>query len=675
MAKRDAGSASSKSRAGMVVDTVGDVIVDAAGAVTPLSKSAAKELRKLEKRLASARKTETKRAQQLAAALGSKGRKQVAKRQKQLAAAEADVAGLAAKLAAAASSAAGSAASSVGGVASSVGGALGGAASSVGGAVGGAASSAGGAVAGAARTVGGAALQASQAVSPARGTSGAGATAGTKRTTTRTAKTRRRTTTARRRTTAKPAASGTGTAASADTVRRSPPRPSPRRRSRPRRPASPQRPRSPHRPARPRRPRRLRRQRPRRPRPNPARPSRPRPSRPRPSRQVRRSRSRPSDQVARGGCPEAACDQIDRQAPDDPTARRTSCCTAGRRRQRDQLRRSRTDTRSCQPTRGQPSALPSTSARTRSICWSRASPATGSSSLVDESVFLGLGAAVAERGYLGRPARAELAATLARLRRDRPRPRGRDRSPSWAPSRSVARRTPPAIVHEVEAAAATPLHVLSHEEEAYPHGHRRDRGPAGHPRDPRRRHRWRQHRVLRRRTPAIGRGRSACGSARPGSAVASSQHDPPTSAELDAMRWLAADALPRALPTPRPVEIVAVGGTASNLLKVLPDAAARPAPDPGAHRRGRRRSWRMEPSAAAAERHGSTRSGPASCRPGRRSSMRILRALRRRDDPRLGGRDPRGGRAGGHACRPGLARPAGGARARLAHVTHRGRGR
>ena len=43
------------------VDTVTDVVVDAKGAVTPLSKGAAKELRRLEKRLTSARKTEAKR--------------------------------------------------------------------------------------------------------------------------------------------------------------------------------------------------------------------------------------------------------------------------------------------------------------------------------------------------------------------------------------------------------------------------------------------------------------------------------------------------------------------------------------------------------------------------------------------------------------------------------------
>ena len=35
--------------------------------------------------------------------------------------------------------------------------------------------------------------------------------------------------------------------------------------------------------------------------------------------------------------------------------------------------------------------------------------------LVDESAFLGLGSAVAERGYLGRTARADLTATLERF--------------------------------------------------------------------------------------------------------------------------------------------------------------------------------------------------------------------------------------------------------------------
>src|SRR4249920_2105367 len=114
MAKREDGSASGRSRTGVVIDTVSGVIVDAKGVVTPLSKRAAKELHKLEEQLALARKTETKRLRQLAAALGSKGRKEITKRRKQAAEAEAEVAALAAKLASLASTAASSAATTVG---------------------------------------------------------------------------------------------------------------------------------------------------------------------------------------------------------------------------------------------------------------------------------------------------------------------------------------------------------------------------------------------------------------------------------------------------------------------------------------------------------------------------------------------------------------------------------
>ncbi len=48
-------------------------------------------------------------------------------------------------------------------------------------------------------------------------------------------------------------------------------------------------------------------------------------------------------------------------------------------------------------------------------------------------------------------------------------------------------------------------------------------------------------------------------------------HDPPTAAELAAIRAAAAEAV-RGAPTTRPGEILAVGGTASNLVKVLPAA-------------------------------------------------------------------------------------------------------
>ena len=144
MAKRDDGG--SKGRRDVVVDTVADVIVDARGVVTPLSKSARKELRKLEKQLVAARKTESKRVRQLATAIATKGRKQVARRRKQVAESESEVAHLASRVAALATAAASTAVSAASSAADVVGGAVG----------------------GAARTVGAAAVQATQVVTPIR---------------------------------------------------------------------------------------------------------------------------------------------------------------------------------------------------------------------------------------------------------------------------------------------------------------------------------------------------------------------------------------------------------------------------------------------------------------------------------------------------------------------------
>ena len=87
-------------------------------------------------------------------------------------------------------------------------------------------------------------------------------------------------------------------------------------------------------------------------------------------------------------------------------------------------------------------------------------------SLADESAFLGLGARVAEDGLLGATARAELAEAVAGY---------------VATARSLGATTVtvvgtepirraadgPAIVAEVGRAAGVPLHVLTHEEEAY----------------------------------------------------------------------------------------------------------------------------------------------------------------------------------------------------------------
>jgi hypothetical protein len=82
---------------------------------------AAKELRKLEKRVAAARATETRRLQQLAAAQDSKGRKAVARRQRQAADAASEVTALVSKIAATAAMATGSAAGEVGGAVKRVG--------------------------------------------------------------------------------------------------------------------------------------------------------------------------------------------------------------------------------------------------------------------------------------------------------------------------------------------------------------------------------------------------------------------------------------------------------------------------------------------------------------------------------------------------------------------------
>ncbi len=86
--------------------------------------------------------------------------------------------------------------------------------------------------------------------------------------------------------------------------------------------------------------------------------------------------------------------------------------------------------------------------------------------LVDESVFLGLGSAVGERGYLGEAARGELTATLVRYA-DAARRLGATTITflGTEPIRRAADAA--AIVHEVVTATGAPLHVVSHEEEAY----------------------------------------------------------------------------------------------------------------------------------------------------------------------------------------------------------------
>ena len=218
----------------------------------------------------------------------------------------------------------------------------------------------------------------------------------------------------------------------------------------------------------------------------------------------------------------------------------------------------------------------------------------------DQSVFLGLGAAIAERELLGQLARAELAVTLdgyAGIAR------GHGAATVTVLGTEPIRRAADAarIAHDIEATAGTPLHVVSHEEEAFLTVIGVTEGlPV-------------THETL---VVDVGGGSTECcvvdahhrpravglrlGSAMLGRRQAAG--DPPTSADLDAMQGMAADAL-RGAPDATPVEIVAVGGTASNLLKVLPAAAA----DQFLTRERIAEVEAilgMEPSAAAAERHG-----------------------------------------------------------------------
>jgi exopolyphosphatase/guanosine-5'-triphosphate,3'-diphosphate pyrophosphatase len=189
--------------------------------------------------------------------------------------------------------------------------------------------------------------------------------------------------------------------------------------------------------------------------------------------------------------------------------------------------------------------------------------------LVDESVFLGLGSAVADHGYLGRAARGELTATLVRYAESARRLGATD--VTFLGTEPIRRAADAArIVHEVVIASGAAIHVLSHEEEAFLTIIGVTEG---------------QPVTQQTLVVDVGGGSSEfcvvdasqrpravglrLGSARLTDAFV--QHDPPTATELAAMRRAAADAV-RAAPDATPGEVVAVGGTASNLIKLLPAA-------------------------------------------------------------------------------------------------------
>jgi exopolyphosphatase/pppGpp-phosphohydrolase len=185
--------------------------------------------------------------------------------------------------------------------------------------------------------------------------------------------------------------------------------------------------------------------------------------------------------------------------------------------------------------------------------------------IVDESAFLGLGATVDAQGHLGAAARRQLCETLTRYATTA-RQLGATEI-TFMGTEPIRRAADGArIVREVEAESGVPLHVLSHEEEAYltligaTHGR-----PVTH-----------ETLVVdigggSSEFCAVGpRGIARAAGLRIGSnrlTTAFVEADPATDEEIARM-LAAADELLRAAIDAKPTEIVIVGGTASNLLKV-----------------------------------------------------------------------------------------------------------
>jgi exopolyphosphatase/guanosine-5'-triphosphate,3'-diphosphate pyrophosphatase len=191
--------------------------------------------------------------------------------------------------------------------------------------------------------------------------------------------------------------------------------------------------------------------------------------------------------------------------------------------------------------------------------------------LADESTFLGLGQAIVERGHLGTDARAGLQQTLSAYATT-----ARDLGASaltivaTEPIRRAGDGV--AIVADIERTIGVPMHVLTHEEEAFLTA---IGVTAGQPVE---------HDTL---ILDVGGGSSEfclISPARPpqasGLRLGSDhltrehvEHDPPTPDELRAMS-AEAQAVVATLPAIRPSEIIAVGGTVTNLMKVLRDGVS-----------------------------------------------------------------------------------------------------
>jgi exopolyphosphatase/guanosine-5'-triphosphate,3'-diphosphate pyrophosphatase len=190
--------------------------------------------------------------------------------------------------------------------------------------------------------------------------------------------------------------------------------------------------------------------------------------------------------------------------------------------------------------------------------------------LLDESAFLGLGDRVSTHGYLGADVRDEVVATLAGYA-DAARRLGAS-SVTFVGTEPVRRAADAApLIHAVEGRANAPLHVLDHDEEAKlmllgvtsgkPVGSELlviDIGGGSS------------------QFVVVGPDRAVSSTGiRLGSASLTKEHakaDPPSLKEIEAMRKAAKAGIANA-PDANPGEIIAVGGTASNLLKLLPATA------------------------------------------------------------------------------------------------------
>jgi hypothetical protein len=190
--------------------------------------------------------------------------------------------------------------------------------------------------------------------------------------------------------------------------------------------------------------------------------------------------------------------------------------------------------------------------------------------LLDESVFLGLGDRVGERGLIGDEARRELVTVLVAYAATARRLGARDLTVMGTePVRRAADAA--ALVHDLEREAGVPLHVLSHDEEAMLTLLGVTLG-----------------RPVRSELLVVDIGGGSCElvQVRPGGTVQATgialgsahltrdlvRSDPPTLAEIEALKAAAREALAQA-PDVRPSELIAVGGTASNLLRLMPSTS------------------------------------------------------------------------------------------------------